>query len=689
MSKTFRGLTVIAAATVLLAGCGGGGTEQPENPWTAENTPLIEREVLFGNPERASVQISDDGSKIAWLAPVDDVLNVWVADADDPTAGSPVTNDTDRGIRIYFWAPTNQHVVYVQDEGGDEDWQVYLTDVATRETRNLTPIDGVQARVAAVHHDFPNEIIVALNDRDPRHHDLYRVNLTTGERTLIEKNEDGFIEYTIDDDFNVRLATKVTQDGGAEVFKRSLTGKWESYATIPSDDVLTTKPLGFDASGNVLYWIDSRGRDTAALLEVDLSSNASQVLGTSDKADVSDVMIHPTTSEVEAVAYTYDRKNWDVLDEAVAKDMEFLRTVTDGETEVQDRTLDDRTWIVSYELDDGPVQYYLYDRDAGKADYLFSNRPALEELPLAEMHPVVIAARDGVQLVSYYTLPVWSDSTGDGIPEQPLPMALVVHGGPWARDDWGYNSLHQWLANRGYAVLSVNFRGSTGLGKAHVNAGNLEWAGKMHDDLIDAVDWAVERGIAQRDKVAIMGGSYGGYATLVGLTFTPDVFACGVDIVGPSNLNTLIESIPPYWEPMIELFAARVGDSRTETGRTLLEERSPLRHADRIERPLLIGQGANDPRVKQAEADQIVAAMQTKEIPVTYVLYPDEGHGFARPENRLSFFAVSEAFLAGHLGGRIEPVGDDFADSSIQVVEGAELIAGLTEALGAQPEMAD
>jgi len=338
-------------------------------------------------------------------------------------------------------------------------------------------------------------------------------------------------------------------------------------------------------------------------------------------------------------------------------------------------------WMVAYVVDDGPVQYYRYNRGEKSAEFLFTQRMALEGLSLANMHPVVIKSRDGLDLVSYYTLPVGSDSDFDGRPDEPLPMVLFVHGGPWARDNWGYNSVHQWLANRGYVVLSVNFRSSTGFGKEFTNAGNLEWGNKMHDDLIDAVNWTVQEGIANPDQVAIMGGSYGGYATLWGMTNSSDTFACGVDIVGISNLVTLLETIPPYWEPQIELFATRVGDHRTEEGRAFLTRRSPLTYVDQIEKPLLIGQGANDPRVRQAESDQIVQAMQDANIPVTYLLYTDEGHGFARPENRLSFFAVTDAFLAEHLGGRYEPIGDDFEGSSIIVQSGAEDVPGLAEAI--------
>jgi dipeptidyl aminopeptidase/acylaminoacyl peptidase len=439
--------------------------------------------------------------------------------------------------------------------------------------------------------------------------------------------------------------------------------------------------VGFDKTGGILYMIDSRNRNTAALIALDLASGTQTVLAEDPQADISDAMIHPTEKRVQAAAATYERKQWQILDVTLTHDLAYLWTLSTGEMEVISRTTDDTTWIVAYLIDAGPVRYYRYDRTNRQAQFLFTNRQALEGLPLAKMHATVIPARDGLELVSYYTLPVGSED--DARPQAPLPMVLLVHGGPWARDTWGYDPWHQWLANRGYAVLSVNFRGSTGLGKAFINAANHEWGAKMHDDLLDAVDWAVQMGIADPARIAIMGGSYGGYATLVGLTLTPTTFACGVDIVGPSNLVTLIESIPPYWQPQIELFATRLGDHRTEAGKAFLTERSPLSYVGRIQRPLLIGQGANDPRVKQPESDQIVQAMQAKGIPVTYVLYPDEGHGFARPENARAFNAIAEAFLATCLGGRYEPIGRDVAAASLTVPVGAEHVTGLTEALDA------
>ncbi len=646
------------------------------------DVPLIERSVLFGNPDRAGPQLSPDGSHLAFLAPVEvepgkSVLNVWVGPATDPAAAKPVTKDTNRGIRQYFWAYNNTHILYLQDKGGDENWRAYSVDIANNNIeRDLTPFDGVRAEIEGVSHHFPDEIIVGLNNRNPQFHDLHRLNIRTGEMTLLVENN-GFSGFVVDDQFMPRFAVRFGPDGGNEWLRVKPGGETEDWDKVPMEDTLTTQPVGFDKSGKMAYAIDSRGRDTGALVRIDIETKEKSLLAEDPKADAGGAMVHPTENTIQAVSFTYDRQRWKILDESIAGDFAYLRTVADGDFNIASRTLNDKHWIVSFMLDDGPVRYYRYDRDAKKATFLFTNRKSIEGLPLAKMRSTIIKSRDDLSLVSYYTLPIWSDSDGDGKPTVALPMVLLVHGGPWARDGWGFNGMHQWLANRGYAVLSVNFRGSTGFGKGFINAGNMEWAGKMHNDLIDAVDWAVREGIADPKKVAIMGGSYGGYATLVGLTFTPDKFAAGVDIVGPSNITTLLNTIPPYWAPAIELFKKRVGDHTTDEGKKFLDSRSPLTKVGEINKPLLIGQGANDPRVKQSESDQIVNAMKAKSIPVTYVLYPDEGHGFARPENRTSFNAVAEAFLAEHLGGRYQPIGEDFKGSSITIPTGANQIPGL------------
>lgn len=648
---------------------------------------LIAREVLFGNPDRAAPQLSPDGKQISFLAAVDGVMNVWVGPADDPSKAKPVTAEKTRGIRQYFWAYTNEHVLYVQDKGGDENWHVFAVDLKAQKTTDLTPIDGVAARIEGTSSKFPAEVLVGLNDRDKKLHDVWRFDVKTGKKTLVFKNEGNFAGFVTDDDFKVRLAQRQLPDGSLVLLDPSAKPTKEGteaspYMTVPFEDSETTNSVGFDASGKTFYLLDSRGRNTAALFEVDFATKKSKLLVEDAKADVQRFITHPKTGKVQAAAAVFEKPTWQTIDKTIQSDLDTLGKLGDGELRVASRSLDDKRWMVALVPSDGPVKYYRYDRDKKKAEFLFSSLKALEGLPLSQMHPVVIKARDGLELVSYLTLPKTSDADGNARPDKPLPMVLLVHGGPWARDVWGLNPMHQWLANRGYAVLSVNYRGSTGFGKNFINAANKEWSAKMHDDLLDAVKWSVDAKIADASKVAIMGGSYGGYATLVGLTYSPETFACGVDIVGPSNLKTLLATIPPYWAPMIATFKTRMGDPDTAEGSKLLDAASPLFRVDQIKRPLLIGQGANDPRVKQAESDQIVKAMQAKHIPVTYVLFPDEGHGFARPENRLSFNAVAETFLAQCLGGPYEPVGDDFKGSTISVPAGALDVYGVNEALG-------
>lgn len=664
-----------------------------ESAADSDATPLIPRRVLFGNPDRTQVRISPDGRWISFLAPDAGVMNVWVAPAGSPDVARAVTRERQRGIRRHQWAWDGEHVLYTQDSGGDENWHVYAVDVRSAEVRDLTPIQGVQARILGTSPQAPGAIVVGINERDPAHHDLYRVDLATGERTLLVENP-GYGGFLVDRDLRPRLASRLEPDGGETWFLRAPDGEWREWRSILPEDEMATEPLAFDASGATLYVTDSRGRDTSALYAVDLRSGERRLLAEDEDSDVGVVMFHPTRGTPQAVSFQYERPEWTPLDRTLAQDLARLKRVGDGHIEVVGRTEDDGRWVVAFRPDDGPSRYHLWDRTVGKAEFLFSGHGELEDLPLVPREPQVVTARDGLELVCYLSVPedfrpatrrryhVESASLNED--RGRVPLVLVVHGGPWSRDQWGYHPFHQWLANRGYAVLSVNFRGSTGFGKRFTNAGDLQWGARMHEDLLDACVWAVDAGIADPERIAILGGSYGGYATLAGLTMTPEFFACGVDIVGPSNLITLLESIPPYWAPIRSLFTTRMGNPDTEEGRALLRARSPLTHVERIERPLLIGQGANDPRVKQAESDQIVAAMKEREIPVTYVLFPDEGHGFARPENRLAFYGVAEVFLAQHLGGRAEPLSAaDFAGSSATVPAGAGLVPGLEAALGA------
>ena len=640
---------------------------------------LIPRSVLFGNPDRAMVQISPDGRHIGWLAPVDGVLNVWVAPRDDIGAARAITRDTGRGIRFFGWAYTNEHLLFIQDKDGDENWRIYRADLAGGAPVDLTPIDGIQARVQQASPDFPEEILVAINNRAPQYHDIHRLDILTGKMQLVLQH-DRFVQVLTDHRFEVREGYEMTPDGGVSVYRRD-GDEWTQTEHIPAEDSMTTDTIGYDRSGATLYMTDSRGRDTSALFAVDVATGTRTLLAEDERSDVAGLIRHPRDLRIQAAAFDYERKRWQILDPSIAEHFTRLAEVARGDVEVASRSLDDRFWIVAYTTDNGPVPYYLYDSRAGDATLLFTDRAALEGLPLVQMHAATIATRDGLDMVVYWSLPPGTDADGDGIPDTPVPLVLHPHGGPWARDHWGFDATHQWLANRGYAVMSVNFRSSTGFGKRFTNAGNNEWGGKILEDQIDAVEWAVANGIADRSRVGITGGSFGGYSTLAGLAFYPDVYACGVDIVGPSNLITLLESVPEYWKPMLDMLKTRVGDNGTESGRELLERHSPLTRVDSIRRPLLIGQGANDPRVKQAESDQIVSAMQSKGIPVVYVLYPDEGHGFARPENRLSFYAIAEAFFAEYLGGRAEPIGSDFSSSSLQVPAGADQVPGLVQAL--------
>ena len=658
---------------------------EPEvsEPAAVEPPPLIDRKVLFGNPMRFQGRLSPDGTKMSFRAPLDGVMNLWVGDRGDFDSVRPITHDTGRGIPAHFWALDSEHVLYTRDEGGDENWHLYSVDLASGDILDLTPYEGVQAQVIAQSERAPGAVVVGMNDRDPKWHDVYRVDLATGERTLLAENN-GLASILVDNDLAVRLATEPTPSGGFQVLKRS-GEEWNPLFEVPFEDAQTTNILGFDEENRGVYMLDSRGRDTSALVHLDLETLESTTIAQSDRVDITSVVIDPRSHQPIAYAEDVIRPVYQALSVEFVDIIDRLNNQLGGGSQILAQSLDNRYWTVYTDESDRSPIYKVFDTTTGELQDLFVTNPVLNDYTLARMHGEIVTSRDGKELVSYLTLPVESDADGDGRPEQPVPMVLLVHGGPWGRDTYGYSNLVQWLANRGYAVLQVNFRSSTGFGKAFLNAGNEEWAGAMHDDLLDAKHWAVEEGITRADQVAIMGGSYGGYATLVGLTFTPDEFSCGVDIVGPSNLVTLMESIPPYWEAFRQIFARAIGDLETEAGQSLLKERSPLSRADQITKPLLIGQGANDPRVKQAESDQIVHAMKENGIPVTYVLYPDEGHGFQKPENNLSFFAVAEAFLAECQGGRHQPFGDDFENSSIQVLHGAGYVPGLAEALPANP----
>lgn len=636
-----------------------------------KSAPLIERSKLFGNPSRAGAALSPDGKWLSWLAPRDGVMNIWVAPLTDLDRATPLTDSKDRPISVNFWSPDSSKVLYLQDKGGDENYLLYSVDVTTGVERTLTPFEKTRVTIVNVSPLVKDHILIGLNNRDARWHDVHSLNLTTGQLTEVMRG-DGYAGFLADANLRLRMALRPNPAGGYDFF-RVTDDSVEStpFAATTLEDSLTTSPAGFTTDGQTLYWIDSRGRNTAALIAEDVVTGAKRIVGENSRADISGALSNPRTGEIEAYAVNYLRNEWVAVDPTIGQDLKWLGARLKGDIFITTRTDDDRLWTVAVDPVVSPASVHLYDRQTKTLKQLYVSRPELVGAPLQPMHALEIRTRDGLVLPSYLTLPPGSDSNGDGKPSAPVPMVLLVHGGPWARDDYGYDSYHQWLANRGYAVLSVNYRGSTGFGKDFIEAANLEWAGKMHDDLVDAVQWAIKEKISPADQIAIMGGSYGGYATLVGLTFTPETFACGVDIVGPSNLETLLKTIPPYWTAGIEQFHQRMGNPNTPEGLAMLKDRSPLYRAGKIVRPLLIGQGANDPRVNQAESDQIVASMKAKNIPVTYVLFPDEGHGFKRPENSMAFNAITENFLSRCLRGRAEPIGDTVTASTAQVLEDA------------------
>ncbi len=612
---------------------------------TIPSVKLIPRSVLFGNPEKAEPQISPDGTTMAYLAPVNNVLNIWVGKVGGDDY-QPVTQDTDRGIRFYSWAADNRHIVYLQDIGGNENWRLYATNLETKETRDLTPFENVQARIVGHDKHFPNELLIAMNKENPQVHDVYHLDLATGNLTLRAKNPGNVADWVVDTQFNVRGAVTAMPDGGLHLLVRdNEQSEWKQVVAWGPEDALSSNAFGFTKDGQSIYLTDARNANAARLVKLDLASSDLSILAEDPHYDVGSVMIDPDTYEVQAVAFNRDRVEWQVIDTAVAQDFEKIREIHQGDFSVTSRDDTNTTWIVTFNADNGPLLFYAYHRQQQNAEFLFYNKPNLSQYALANMQPITFTTRDGLTVHGYLTLP-----TGEG--QKNLPLVLNVHGGPWARNIWGYNAEAQWFANRGYACLQVNYRGSTGYGKDFLNAGDREWGRKMHYDLVDAVNWAIEQGIADPQKVAIYGGSYGGYAALVGATFTPDLFCCAVDIVGPSNLITLIKTIPPYWSTFLAAFHKSVGNPDTEE--EFLKSRSPLFKVDQIKIPMLIAQGANDPRVKQAESEQIIEAMKSKGINYEYMLFPDEGHGFVKPENRITFYTAAEKFLAKHLGGRYE-----------------------------------
>ena len=654
--------------------------------YAANAVPIIPLSDLFGNPEKFYSSISPDGKWVSWVAPVNGIMNLWVAPRGQMASGLPVTQDTGRGISLNqdtnAWSYDGRHLVYVQDHNGNGNTHLYAVDINARTTRDLTPFDNVRVTMAAMSPKIPGEVLISLNMRDPKNPDLYSADLGTGTLTLVAENS-GFQSFLTTDRFVPALALKLKPTGGEDVL-RFENGTWINWLAVAPEDTRSTSFLAVDTAGKSVFALESRGRNTGALVRIDLATGTETLIAQDSRADIRDVILNQNTNEPLAYAVNTSRLEHRALSPAVKPDIDFLNQHNLGEWTVNSRSIDDRYWKLT-SITDFYFGAVLYDRKAKTVTRLYDPRPQLSAAPLAHMYPATIKARDGIDLISYVSLPLANDIKHTGLPDHPIPLVLVVHGGPHDRDVYGFNAVHQWLANRGYAVLSVNMRGSTGFGKDFLNASSGEWGTKLDDDLSDAVASAIRNNIADPARIAIMGGSYGGYAVLRGMTRNPRTYACGIDQYGISDLLTMQGPTTTYG--VSALNHNEVGDPSTPEGQARMNDQSPLTHADQIRSALLVAQGANDPAVKPYQSEAMVAAVKAHGTPVTYLLYPDEGHGFARAENNLSFYAVAEQFLAKCLGGRAEPItADSLKGSSMQVLEGADQIEGLKTVFAAQQE---
>jgi dipeptidyl aminopeptidase/acylaminoacyl peptidase len=622
--------------------------------------PLIDRELLFGNPEIAGAQISPDGKFIAFLKPYKDTRNIWVKRTDEPfDKARLLTNRTDRPIPTFFWSRDGKYILFTQDKGGDENFNVYAvnptdapkTGEEVPAARNLTDAQKVRAIIYAVPKSDPDAIYVGLNDREPAWHDLYKVKISTGERTLVAKNTDRIGGWLFDNADRLRLAVRTTEKGDTEILRADDAAAGKFTKIYGCGIFESCQPVRFDKTNSRVFMQTNKGdRDLVEFVLFDPATQREEKIESDPlgKVDFGDAVFSEVTNELIYTTYEDDKPRLYFKDKNYETDYKLLKKrLDDKEIGFDSATADEQIWLVSAYSDTDPGAKLLFDRKTKKITLLYKVREKLNREYLAQMQAIRYKSSDGLEIPAFLTLP-------KGVAPKNLPLVVFPHGGPWARDNWGFSSYAQFLANRGYAVLSPNFRGSTGYGKRFLNAGNRQWGEKMQDDLTWGVKDLVSKGIADPKRVAIMGGSYGGYATLAGVAFTPDLYAAAVAIVAPSNLITLLETIPPYWEAGRTIFYERMGNPNTAEGRAQLLRQSPLNAADKIKTPLLIVQGANDPRVNKRESDQIVIALRDRGFPVEYMVAPDEGHGFARPVNNMAMIAKAEKFLAKYLGGRYQ-----------------------------------
>ena len=622
--------------------------------------PIIDRELLFDSPEIAGGQLSPDGKFISFIKPYKGTQNIWVKKLEeDFTKAKPLTADTVRPIRSYFWSRDGKYILYSQDKGGDENFNIYAvnpqeapalgSDIPVN--RDLTNLKGVRVYIYAIPLNDPDAIYIGLNDRDKAWHDLYKMKISTGERTLIRQNSatDRITGWVFDWNDQLRLASRANPDGSNDILRVDAKELVKIYTTSVFEEAY---PYAFNKDNKRVYMNTNKGDslDLSQLVLFDPETLKEEIVESDPlkKVDIGNVFISEKSKEIIYTSYEDERNRIYWKDKSFESDYELIKKeLPNTNIYFASSTTDENYWLLSASADVDPGSTYLFDRLKKKLTFQYRPRPNIPVKDLAEMKAIKYKSSDGLEIPAFLTLP-------KGLEPKNLPVVVFPHGGPWARDGWGYRSYAQFLANRGYAVLSPNFRSSTGYGKKFLNAGNNQWGEKMQDDLTWGVKYLISEGIADSSKIGIMGGSYGGYATLAGVAFTPDVYACGVSIVGPSNLITLLNSIPPYWEAGRKIFHVRMGDPTSPEGKAQLERQSPLNSANKIKAALLVVQGANDPRVNKAESDQIVIALRERGFPVEYIVAPDEGHGFARPVNNMAMLASAEKFLAKHLGGRYQ-----------------------------------
>ncbi len=604
---------------------------------------LIPASVLFGNPTKTMPGISPDARRLSYVAPYNGVLNVWVKTIDG-TDDRAITRDADRGITKYFWAYNSRHILYLQDMKGTDNWRLYGVDVDTGEIRDYTPFDSVKVGIVSYNKRFPQELIIQMNKENRSLSDAYRLNVETGAFVMAAKNPGDVYRWIADADLVVRGAVAAGSQGGSDLLvRKDGNSPWATLCSWNSEDRISSGAIRFTRDGKGMYCLDARGFNTGRLVNMNIADGSVTVIAEDPRSEIVSVFFQADTYEMQAAAFAREHIEWTVLDESLRDDFDAVAKLGRGDIEFAGTDASDSTWVLGFNRDDGPVSYYLYDRRTKKGTFLFDEIPDLNKYPLARMEPVSFEARDGLEIHGYITYP-------PGGRRKNLPLVLLVHPDPWSRDYWGFNPEAQWLANRGYVCLQANYRGSRGYGKSFSNAGNREWGGAMQDDLVDAVRWAAARGIADPKRTAIFGSSFGGYAALVALTSTPDLFCCGVDISGPSDLLGWLAARTSGYGGFKSFFYERVGNPDTEAD--MLRSRSPLFAADRIRVPLLIMQGGRDPFVPNADAERIVAALKKNGVACEYVYFPDEMRGISKPQNRMIFIEAAERFLAKYLGDR-------------------------------------